>query len=82
MTKEPSVEAADIKNPCSEPHQGVGDELVSRSSNLSRAKDAVEKLSRDNSQQDDVPQKSKVCISALDRQTWLVHDLTCPSQFA
>lgn len=80
MTKEQSVKDADIKKLGSAPHEGVGDELVWRSSNHSRAEDAVDKLSCGNSQQDDVPQKSKVCISALDRQTWLVHDLTCPSQ--
>ncbi|KAL1581741.1 hypothetical protein WHR41_09503 [Cladosporium halotolerans] len=60
MTKEPSVEDADIKNLRSAPHEGVGDELVSRSSNYSHAKDAVDKLYRDNFQQDDVPQKSKL----------------------
>jgi hypothetical protein len=60
LTEEPGWDDVQIKEPGSTPHKEVGEERISRSSNYSRAGEAVEKLSRGNSQQDDVSQKPKV----------------------
>lgn len=64
LTEEPDLNDVQIKKLGSTPHEEVGEGRISSSSNHSRAGEAVDKLSRGNSQQADMAQKPKVCAPA------------------
>jgi hypothetical protein len=60
LIEEPGLDVVQTKEPGITPHEKVGEVSISRSSNHSRAGEAVDTLSRSNSQLDNVSRKPKV----------------------